>query len=86
MKSSFINKENYLITGSAGQGNWADVPWIAVFDKEITTSATIGYDIAYLFRADMSGVYLSLNQGWTYFKENYKTKKGREYIKLTSNY
>lgn len=75
-----IDSEKYKVKASVGQGQWADVPWIAVFDKSITQSATEGYYIVYLFRADMSGVYLSLNQGWTYFKNRYKTKLGREKI------
>ncbi|MDI5789132.1 DUF3578 domain-containing protein [Bacillus licheniformis] len=40
------------------------------FLKNLTTSATRGYYIVYLFSADGSGVYVSLNQGWTYFKES----------------
>lgn len=53
------------VTGSPGQGNWAAVPWIAVFNRAITESATTGYYIVYLFSADMSRLYLSLNQGTT---------------------
>lgn len=53
--------------GSAGQGNWATVPWIGIFDTDLSTSATKGFDIVYLFSPDMSSVYLSLNQGWTFF-------------------
>ena len=80
-----VDKEKYKVKGSVGQGKWADVPWIAIFDKSITQSATEGYYIVYLFNADMSGVYLSLNQGWTYFKNKYKTKLGREKIVQVSN-
>ena len=80
-----IDSEKYKVKASVGQGQWADVPWIAVFDKSITQSATEGYYIVYLFRADMSGVYLSLNQGWTYFKNRYKTKLGREKITQVSD-
>jgi 5-methylcytosine-specific restriction enzyme B len=50
---------------SAGLGNWARVPWIAVMDERETTSTQKGIDIVYLFREDGSGVYLSLNQGVT---------------------
>ena len=32
----------------------------------------------------MSGVYLSLNQGWTYFKDKYGSKQGREKIKTVA--
>ncbi|WP_409174409.1 MrcB family domain-containing protein [Brevibacillus fortis] len=80
-----LNEATYLVEGSAGRGNWADIPWLAVFDKDITITATKGYDIVYLFRADMTGVYLSLNQGWTFFKDTYGTKGGREKIKAVAN-
>lgn len=33
----------------------------------------------------MSGVYLSLNQGWTYYIEKYKTKEGKNIIKIVSD-
>jgi 5-methylcytosine-specific restriction protein A len=76
-----LNKEKYLVTGSVGQGQWATVPWVSCFDRTITTSATSGKFVVFLFKADMSGVYLSLNQGWTYFKDKYGVKVGREKVK-----
>lgn len=84
-KAVSIDKSKYKIEGSAGKGNWADIPWIAVFDREITTTATKGYDIVYLFCADMTGVYLSLNQGWTYFKDRYGVKDGKKKIQHVSS-
>lgn len=62
---------NIRTKGSAGQGNWATVPWIGIFDAAISISATKGFDIVYLFSPDMSSVYLSLNQGWTFFNDTY---------------
>lgn len=38
----------YKVVGSPGKGNWAAVPWISVFDPDITTSATRGYYVVYL--------------------------------------
>lgn len=70
----------YHVAGSVGKGRWAEIPWISIFLKNLTTSATRGYYIVYLFSADGSGVYVSLNQGWTYFKEKYGTKIGRAKI------
>lgn len=67
-----ISDEHYVVKGSFGNGNMAAIPWIAVFDKSITTTAQQGYYLVYLFKADMSGVYLSLNQGWTHYKNTYK--------------
>jgi hypothetical protein len=55
--------EQYVVTGSVGQGNWASVPWIAIMNKEIATSTQRGYYIVYLFSEDMSRLYLTLAQG-----------------------
>ncbi|MFE1598072.1 DUF3578 domain-containing protein [Methylobacterium sp. ID0610] len=53
-----------LVKGSPGRGlHWAAVPWIAVFDPAVTTSATEGFYLVYLFPADREAVHLSLAQG-----------------------
>ena len=61
----FINHNQYVVTGSVGQGNWAAVPWLAIMNKDITTSTQRGYYIVYLFSEDMERLYLSLAQGVT---------------------
>lgn len=66
--------ERYKVEGSPGQGNWAKVPWISVFDLLVTDSAQRGYYPVYLFRSDMLGVYLSLNQGVTNVRKLYGRK------------
>lgn len=68
------NKELYIIKPSIGTGSWAEIPWIAIFDRLITTSAQNGYYPVYLFQEDLKGFYLSLNQGVTEVIENYKGK------------
>lgn len=60
-----------VVEGSAGAGNWAAVPWISIFDPAITTSATHGYYVVYLFHVDKPTVYLSLNQGTTAVREEF---------------
>ncbi|WP_099225180.1 MrcB family domain-containing protein [Listeria costaricensis] len=62
----------YIVKASVGQGRWAIIPWVAVFNKEISTSAQSGCYIVFLFTSDGKGVYLSLNQGWTYYEKNFK--------------
>src|SRR5690625_628253 len=62
---AFINHDEYLISASVGQGNWAAVPWIAIMNRDITTSTQRGYYIVYLFNEDMSEVYLTIAQGVT---------------------
>jgi 5-methylcytosine-specific restriction protein A len=61
----------FLVEGSAGAGNWAAVLWISVFDPMITTSATQGYYVVYLFHAMEPTVHLSLNQGTTAVREEF---------------
>ena len=60
-----------IVEGSAGAGNWAAVPWISVFDPAVTTSATEGYYVVYLFHSDQEAVHLSLNQGTTAVREEF---------------
>lgn len=77
--------DNYRITASVGQGRWAKIPWIAIFDDEICTSAQKGFYVVYLFTSDYKGVYLSLNQGWTNYKETYK-KEAKVKIKSVTDF
>lgn len=74
LRAKIVGQDQFIVDGSAGQGNWANGPWVAVFNKLITTSAQTGYYPAYLFREDMTGVYLSLNQAMTEAKKLYKSK------------
>lgn len=62
---------NYVVKGSAGQGRWSILPWIGIFDKDLSDSPQKSYYLAYLFSDEMDNAYLSLNQGWTFFKDHY---------------
>ena len=57
--------------GSTGAGNITAAPWIALFDRRLTTSATSGYYVVYLFSTDMSTVTLSLAFGTTQFDKQF---------------
>ncbi|MCG0749300.1 hypothetical protein IMAU60057_03012 [Lactiplantibacillus plantarum] len=72
--------------GSAGNGNWATVPWIALFDTNISTGAQKGFDVVYLFSPDLRYFYLSLNQGWSFYKDKYGQKDGLKNISEVSKY
>lgn len=67
----------FILKASAGAGNWASVPWLSILDPKITTTTQDGIYPVYLFCADGSGVYLSLNQGTTNPK-NFLGKKRSE--------
>ena len=53
------------IKWSMGQGAWARIPWLGVLDERETNATSRGIYVIYLFREDMSGVYLTFNQGVT---------------------
>ncbi|WP_456272634.1 MrcB family domain-containing protein [Bacillus sp. AK031] len=80
-----LDQALYMVHASVGQGNWTETPWLSIFDSEITKTATKGFYIVYLFRKDMNGVYLSLNQGTTYIKNKYKGKKPRAKMEEVAN-
>ena len=71
--------------GSMGNGNKGDFPWISLRNVNISASTTHGLYIVYLFRKDMKGFYLSLNQGITYFARTYGRKK-YDYAKKVVKY
>ncbi len=52
-----------VVKYGAGQVNVANVPWIGLLDSRETKTLTKGVYVCYLFKADMTGLYLTLNQG-----------------------
>ncbi len=81
----FPMRKDLLFTGSCGVGQKTDFPWVAIFNTNITRSATKGLYIVYLFKKDLSGFYLTLNQGITYFQKAYKRSK-YECARKVANY
>lgn len=76
LKNAFkilINRNDIDAEFSIGKGNKALVPWITVHstNPKIRKSAQEGIGLVYLFKADMSGFYLALSQGITYYKHKY---------------
>tara|TARA_R110000772_G_scaffold49123_1_gene112365 strand:- start:73957 stop:74940 length:984 start_codon:yes stop_codon:yes gene_type:complete len=69
--AQYVNATELKITGSPGQGNWADVPWVGIFHRDVTTSATHGYYVVYLFSADLKTVNLSFGQGVTQVRNEF---------------
>jgi hypothetical protein len=51
------------IKWSVGKGNWGSVPHVSLLDQKETTTTEQGLYCVFLFREDLSGVYLTLNQG-----------------------
>lgn len=67
----FDDHKDLIVKGSMGNGNKTDWPWIAVMNRNITSTTQEGLYICYLFRKDMSGFYLTLTQGITHFQKAY---------------
>ena len=76
-----IDNDKYVVSGSTAEGRWALVPSLRISIKDITTSSQNGYYIVYLFKEDMTGVYLSLNFGARGFHEKY----GKNNLKHAAN-
>ena len=76
---------NYIIKASAGAGNWANVPWLSMLDPLKTETTQEGIYPVYLFRADGTGIYLSLGFGTTKLVEEFglvkRRKKLNEFLK-----
>jgi 5-methylcytosine-specific restriction enzyme B len=66
---------------SVGQGGWARVPWVAFLDHRLTTTTQRGVYGALLFREDMTGVYLTYNQGVTEPKKEHGTASGLQLLR-----
>lgn len=72
------------VKASHGQGNWAEVPWIAILDSRLTSTTQRGVYCVLLFRADMSGVYMTFNQGVTELRKDLGWTEARNKLLETS--
>lgn len=77
--------DNFKVKGSMGQGQKCECPWISILNNNITTSTTNGIYVVYIFKKDMTGFYLCLNQGITNFEKLFKKKK-YEYASKVGSY
>lgn len=92
IKDIIEESDKYIFKGSAGQSRWAACPWVAILDVLVTTSTQDGYYPVYIFRKDMTGFYLTLNQGVTSvgqeIKKGYRSilKKRADSLRMQINY
>ena len=84
--SSPIKSRPHLkVRASYGQGNWATVPWIAFLDARETSTTRRGIYGVLLFRHDMSGVYITFNQGVTDILKELGKRQGKERLRETAH-
>lgn len=75
------NRPHLHAEGGIGQGKWARIPWIAFLDDRETNSVQRGVYPVYLFREDMTGVFLTFNQGVTELKDQLGTPEARRILR-----
>lgn len=67
--------QDVVIKWSFPKPSWAFVPWIAFLDKKNEENMTSGIYGCILFKSNMSGVYLTLIQGITQYKDLPKNER-----------
>src|SRR5215207_4439954 len=61
----------YRVRSSGSSQTLPKVPWIAVLDPDVTTTAKSGLYIVYLYDVATRKAFLSMNQGATAHREHY---------------
>jgi 5-methylcytosine-specific restriction protein B len=82
---SLVSRPHLKVKWSPGAGNWARVPWISILDTRVTTSTQGGIYIVYLLREDMTGAYLTLNQGVTEPRREMGGAQGRAWLRKNAH-
>lgn len=85
-ETDIIKRDEYIVKGSVGQGEWANVPWVAIYDKNITTSAQKGEYIVYLLSVYDKILYLTFNQGCTELRNKYSKIETIKKLKENSSF
>ncbi|SEP19291.1 AAA domain (dynein-related subfamily) [Halogranum amylolyticum] len=79
--SELLADTDLVVEGSAGQGRWTSIPWVAIMDPRETTAIQNGIYVVYLFEPQEDRVTLTLNQGVTTLKNNHGMKQARERLR-----
>jgi len=58
------NFKDYKVEGSAGRGQWADIPWVAIYNCSITDKASQGYYPVYLIPNSTNKIIFGLAQSF----------------------
>ena len=78
--------ETFKVYGSYGKGNWVDIPWIAILDKDITETTQKGYGVVFEFSSDLKGLFINMGLGWEQYESEYGQKEGKIKVKQTIKY
>jgi hypothetical protein len=76
-----VKERTFLtVNWSAGKGVWARVPWIAILNRNITTTTQQGLYCVFLISQDLSSVYLTLAQGVTELNNELRPARANEVL------
>ena len=64
--ASVAKRPHIIAKWSLGKGTWASVPWVALLNRDVTTSTQSGIYVVFLVSEDLSIIYATLNQGMTH--------------------
>ncbi|HEV2596449.1 MAG TPA: DUF3578 domain-containing protein [Sphingomicrobium sp.] len=74
------NRASMTVSWSAGKGVWARVPWIAILNRNVTTTTQQGLYCVVLISQDLSSVYLTLAQGVTELNNELRPARANEVL------
>lgn len=63
--------DDYKVEGSAGRGQWADIPWVCIYNLSVTDRASQGYYLVYLIPNSTNKIILGLAQSFEEAKKEY---------------
>ena len=79
--NNILDSDKYAWGSSAGLGNMAEIPWIDFGIKTENNAEFKNINVAYFFKADMKGVYLTLRSFYYGELENKYQKQLPNYLK-----
>jgi len=84
--SKLFSNSTYKIYGSCGKGAKSAAPYIAIINRKISTTTQKGIYVDFIFKSDMSGFYLTIDQGITSIKDKYGNKESKIIAQKAVNY
>ncbi len=70
-RSGIFENGRYKASGSVEKEGWAEIPWMAVYGLSETDTLHHGLFIVYVFSADMSSLFLALDQECSTYYETH---------------
>lgn len=79
------NLKDYKVEGSAGRGQWADIPWVSIYNLSVTGKASQGYYVVYLFPSGSNKIILGLAQSSEEAKKEFGAKESARMLNMQAD-